>query len=68
MANIAAVRAALGDLALEEKPGVLLKKSRDFYWYSPILKRQLDDVCAELMVSPAERGGGYPHSQGLFRT
>jgi len=27
-------------------------KSRDFYWYSPILKEQLDQVTGDLIVSP----------------
>ncbi len=27
--------------------------SRDFYWYSPVLKRQLRDVTADLVVMPA---------------
>jgi hypothetical protein len=27
-------------------------KSRDFYWYSPVLKRQLEQVCADLVVEP----------------
>ena len=28
------------------------QKSRDFYWYSPVLKRQLDHVTGDLVVSP----------------
>lgn len=27
-------------------------KSRDFYWYSPVLKRKLDRVCGDIVVSP----------------
>jgi len=26
--------------------------SKDFYWYSPVLKRQLDDMRAEAVVRP----------------
>ena len=28
------------------------QKSRDFYWYCPVLKRELDHVTADLVVSP----------------
>jgi hypothetical protein len=28
------------------------QKSRDFFWYSPVLKRQLDHVTADIVVSP----------------
>ena len=31
----------------------VLQKSRDFYWYSPVLERQLDHVRADLVVEPA---------------
>lgn len=51
-ANIAAVRNALRDLDLDEDPKTVLQKSRDFYWYSPILKEQLRDVRADLVVAP----------------
>ena len=29
--------------------------SRDFYWYSPVLKRELSDKLAEAVVQPATR-------------
>ena len=29
------------------------QKSRDFYWYSPVLKRQLDAVTGDIVVAPA---------------
>lgn len=32
--------------------GRLRNKSRDYYWYSPILREQLDDVRADLAVMP----------------
>jgi FAD/FMN-containing dehydrogenase len=28
------------------------QKSRDYYWYSPVLKRQLDDIVADAIVMP----------------
>lgn len=39
-------------IAIEDAPGPVLRKSRDFYWYSPILKQQLDHVCADFIASP----------------
>jgi FAD/FMN-containing dehydrogenase len=47
-----AFRAALEGLELIDDPALLRQKSRDFYWYSPILKRQLDGKTADLIVVP----------------
>lgn len=47
----AALRAA--GLTVEDAPGPVQRKSRDFYWYSPILKRQLEDVTGDFVVAPA---------------
>ena len=30
-------RAALGDIPVEDHPKIVQQKSRDHYWYSPIL-------------------------------
>ncbi|MEM9043380.1 MAG: FAD-binding oxidoreductase [Pseudomonadota bacterium] len=43
---------ALGEIATETHPRRVQMKSRDFYWYSPILKVELDDVTADLLVMP----------------
>jgi FAD/FMN-containing dehydrogenase len=50
--DIAALKAALGDIKIEDNPAIVKQKSRDFFWYSPVLKRQLDHVTADLVVSP----------------
>jgi FAD/FMN-containing dehydrogenase len=42
----------LGAIAHEREPALLKMRSRDFYWYSPVLKRQLDHVIADLIVMP----------------
>src|SRR4030095_4990055 len=47
-----AFRAALAALELIDSPVLLRQKSRDFYWYSPILKRELDGKAADLIVVP----------------
>jgi FAD/FMN-containing dehydrogenase len=50
--DIQGLKDALGHLDIEDNPAVLKKKSRDFYWFSPILKRELDQVIGDLIVSP----------------
>jgi FAD/FMN-containing dehydrogenase len=52
MRDLAGLIADLGDVALVTDPARVQQKSRDFYWYSPLLKRQLEHVCADLVVEP----------------
>jgi FAD/FMN-containing dehydrogenase len=46
------IKKELEGIAIEDNPALVKQKSRDFYWYSPILKAQLDNVTADLVVSP----------------
>jgi len=50
--SIAAFRAELGDIHQEDNPRIVQQRSRDHYWYSPVLKEKLDHVTAEVVVSP----------------
>ncbi|GLQ54700.1 FAD-linked oxidase [Devosia nitrariae] len=50
--SIAAFRADLGDVPVEDHPRIVQQRSRDHYWYSPVLKAKLDHVSAEIVVSP----------------
>lgn len=50
--NIDAAKAALAHLELDENPASIRAKSRDFFWYSPVLKARLDHICADFVVSP----------------
>ena len=50
--DIAAAKAALSHLDLDDRPTSLRAASRDFFWYSPILKSELDDVIADFVVRP----------------
>ena len=50
--DIAALRAAIGPIKQEDNPVLVKQKSRDFYWYSPVLKRELETVTADVVVSP----------------
>ena len=50
--DIEGLKRRLGGIKTEENPALVKQKSRDFYWYSPILKRQLDHVTGDILVSP----------------
>src|SRR5690349_16358784 len=50
--DIAALKSRLGAIKTEDNPALVRQKSRDFFWYSPTLKRQLDTVTADIVVSP----------------
>ncbi|MEP9371612.1 FAD-binding oxidoreductase [Mesorhizobium sp. KR1-2] len=49
--DIAALKRDLDGLKIEDNEKIVQQKSRDFYWYSPVLKRQLDTVTGDLIVS-----------------
>src|SRR6185312_3043785 len=50
--DLAAFRAALGDIPVQDHPRIVQQKSRDHYWYSPRLKAELENVTAQLVVAP----------------
>lgn len=52
--DLAALKADLPGVTLEDNPQILRQKSRDFYWYSPILKRQLENVVADAVATPRD--------------
>ena len=52
MMDIAALKRDLEGLKIEDNEKIVQQKSRDFYWYSPVLKRQLEQVTGDLVVSP----------------
>src|SRR5882757_7878672 len=51
----ASLRQDLSDIPLLEDPGSLRMRSRDFFWFSPILKETLDDKRAELIAAPRNK-------------
>jgi FAD/FMN-containing dehydrogenase len=50
--NIAAAKAALAHIEQDENPATIRSKSRDFFWYSPILKAEMDHLQADFVVNP----------------
>ncbi|QHQ33876.1 FAD-binding oxidoreductase [Algicella marina] len=50
--NIEAAKAALSHLDIEGNENSIRAKSRDFFWYSPVLKARLDHIVADFVVSP----------------
>lgn len=50
--DVSALKRDLEGLKLDDNPAIVQQKSRDFYWYSPVLKRQLDHVTGDLIVTP----------------
>lgn len=50
--SVAALRSALGHLDIDENPISVRAKSRDFFWYSPVLKARMDHLTADFVVSP----------------
>lgn len=50
--KLAAFRAAIGDIPCYDDAKMLDAKSKDYYWYSPILKTQLDGRVGQLIVVP----------------
>lgn len=54
--DLAAFVAALGDVPVEDDPRIVHRKSRDFFWFSPVLKTQLQGKVADLIVVPRDEG------------
>ncbi len=54
--DIAALQKRLAGIKCETNPALVKQKSRDFFWYSPVLKRQLDHVSGDIVVTPLDTG------------
>ncbi|MFM8746477.1 MAG: FAD-binding oxidoreductase [Aestuariivirga sp.] len=52
MANTEELIAGLSGNPHETNPKIVAQRSRDFYWYSPVLKRQREGVTGDIVVSP----------------
>lgn len=47
-----ALKSALSHLEVDDNPVSVRAKSRDFFWYSPVLKARMDHLTADFVVSP----------------
>lgn len=52
--NVAAAKAALSHMDIDTSEAAIRAKSRDFFWYSPVLKARLDHVVADFVVAPKD--------------
>jgi FAD/FMN-containing dehydrogenase len=53
-AALASFRAAVEGIEILDDLPQRTQKSRDYYWYSPVLKAQLDDKIGDLIVRPRD--------------
>jgi FAD/FMN-containing dehydrogenase len=52
--SLDALVADLRDIAVVTDPKIVRRRSRDFFWYSPILNELLDGKSADLIVTPRD--------------
>lgn len=53
--DLAGLKRALGGIELIDDPQIVRLKSRDFFWYSPILKAELNRKSADLVALPKDQ-------------
>jgi FAD/FMN-containing dehydrogenase len=52
--DITGLKADLDGMVLIDEPQVVRKRSRDFFWYSPILNSELADKSADIIICPRD--------------
>src|SRR5260370_23231411 len=52
--TLASLVADLGDIPTVTDAKIVRRRSRDFFWYSPILNEQLEGKSADLIVAPRD--------------
>ena len=57
----------LSDIPHTTKPAPVRRNSRDFFWYRPVLNRQLHDCSAEAVISPRDEADVIRIAAGCFR-
>lgn len=51
--DVDTLKRRLGHIRTESDSTLVQMKSRDFYWYSPVLKRQLEKVTGDVILTPS---------------
>jgi FAD/FMN-containing dehydrogenase len=69
-ATLDRLKRMLDGMLVEDDPALVRRKSRDFYWYSPVLKRLLDQVVGDVVVTPrneaeVQRALAAAHALGM---
>jgi FAD/FMN-containing dehydrogenase len=62
-----ALLADIGDVPSSVEPTEIRRKSRDYYWYSPILNAQLKDKLADIIVAPRDEADVVRVAAACFR-
>ncbi len=52
--DIAGFLADIGDVPVETEPTIVRRRSRDFFWYSPVLNRALHGKSADIIAMPRD--------------
>ncbi len=58
---------ALPDIPCTTEPALVRQKSRDFFWYSPVLNRQLRGCSAQAVISPRDEAEVVRVAAACFR-
>jgi len=45
----------LGDVPISRDPAEIRRKSKDYFWFSPVLAEELQHLEAEVIVTPRDR-------------
>ena len=65
--DIERLKRRIAGIRFEDNPALVRQKSRDFYWYSPVLKRQLDQVTGDIVVAPKNEAEVVAGAGGRLR-
>jgi FAD/FMN-containing dehydrogenase len=57
----------LSDIPLTTEPAIVRQKSRDFFWYSPVLNRELRGCGAQVVISPRDEADVIRVAAACFR-